>query len=225
MPQMPIVVDDVFDIWGIYFMGPFPASFVYLYILVAVDYVSKWVEAKATRCDDAKTVVDFLRTNIFCKYGVPKDIISDQGTHFYNRPMAAAMRQYRVLHRTSTAYHLDESYLYDSSSQQIPSILTLLYANIYFLVWFCISGVSEALGGNAHKRWLFMPKTSQFQIRPLDVRHSAENGPLIRKIRATWRCVADSIPYNSLVHTESIRGHLEGLIESRNQNRCAEWMI
>ncbi|CAM8999104.1 unnamed protein product [Rhodiola kirilowii] len=93
MPQMPIVVDDVFDIWGIDFMGPFPASFGHLYILVVVDYVSKWVEAKATRCDDAKTVVDFHRTNIFCTYEVPKAIISDQWTHFCNRLMAATMRQ------------------------------------------------------------------------------------------------------------------------------------
>ncbi|CAM8940544.1 unnamed protein product [Rhodiola kirilowii] len=105
MPQVPILVNDVFDIWGIDFMGPFPASFGYLYILVAVDYVSKWVEAKATRCDDTKTVVDFLRTNIFCRYGVPKAIISDQGTHFCNRMMAATLKHYHVHHRTSTAYH------------------------------------------------------------------------------------------------------------------------
>ncbi|CAM8948046.1 unnamed protein product [Rhodiola kirilowii] len=69
MPQVPILVNDVFDIWGIDFMGPFPVSCGYTYILVAVDYVSKWVEAKATRCDDAKTVIDFLRTNLFCRYG------------------------------------------------------------------------------------------------------------------------------------------------------------
>ncbi|CAM8965668.1 unnamed protein product [Rhodiola kirilowii] len=50
------------------------------------------VEAKATRCDDAKTVVDFLRTNIFCRYGVPKAINSDQGMHFCNRMMAATMK-------------------------------------------------------------------------------------------------------------------------------------
>ncbi|CAM8943734.1 unnamed protein product [Rhodiola kirilowii] len=92
MPQVPILVNDVFDIWGIDFMGPFPVSCGYAYILVAVDYVSKWVEAKATRCDDAKTVVDSLRTNIFCRYGVPKAIISDQGTHFCNRMMAATLK-------------------------------------------------------------------------------------------------------------------------------------
>ncbi|CAM8887266.1 unnamed protein product [Rhodiola kirilowii] len=78
MPQVPILVNDVFDIWGLDFMGPFPVSCGYTYILVAVDYVSKWVEAKATRCDGAKTVIEFLRTNLFCRYGVPNAIISDQ---------------------------------------------------------------------------------------------------------------------------------------------------
>ncbi|CAM8901291.1 unnamed protein product [Rhodiola kirilowii] len=123
MPQVPILVNDVFDIWGIDFMGPFPASFGYLYILVAVDYVSKWVEAKATRCDDAKTVVDFLRTNIFCRYGVPKAIISDQGTHFCNRMMAATLKHYHVHHRTSTAYHPQTNGQAEISNREIRGIL------------------------------------------------------------------------------------------------------
>ncbi|CAM8877464.1 unnamed protein product [Rhodiola kirilowii] len=104
-------------------MGPFPASFGYLYILVAVDYVSKWVEAKSTRCDDAKNVVDFLRTNIFCRYGVPKAIISDQETHFCNRMMAATMKQYHVHHRTSTAYHLQMNGQTEISNREIKGIL------------------------------------------------------------------------------------------------------
>ncbi|CAM8975859.1 unnamed protein product [Rhodiola kirilowii] len=86
-------------------MGPFPVSCGYTYILVAVDYVSKWVEANATRCDYAKTVINFLRTNLFCRYGVPKAIISDQGTHFCNRMMASTLKHYHVHHRTSTVYH------------------------------------------------------------------------------------------------------------------------
>ncbi|XP_070675706.1 uncharacterized protein [Malus domestica] len=48
MPQTPILVVEIFDVWGIDFMGPFPTSFGFTYILLAVDYVSKWVEAKAT---------------------------------------------------------------------------------------------------------------------------------------------------------------------------------
>ncbi|CAM8999789.1 unnamed protein product [Rhodiola kirilowii] len=123
MPQIPILVNDVFDIWGLDFMGPFPVSCGYTYILVAVDYVSKWVEAKATRCDDAKTVIEFLRTNLFCRYGVPKAIISDQGTHFCNRIMAATLKRYHVHHRTSTAYHPQSNGQAEISNREIKGIL------------------------------------------------------------------------------------------------------
>ncbi|CAM8917693.1 unnamed protein product [Rhodiola kirilowii] len=123
MPQVPILVNDVFDIWGIDFMGPFPVSCGYTYILVAVDYVSKWVEAKATKCDDAKTVVEFLCTNLFCRYGVPKAIISDQGTHFCNRTMAATLKHYHVHHRTSTAYHPQTNGQAEISNHEIKGIL------------------------------------------------------------------------------------------------------
>ncbi|CAM9002684.1 unnamed protein product [Rhodiola kirilowii] len=123
MPQVPILVNDVFDIWGIDFMGPFQTSNGFVYILVAVDYVSKWVEAKATRCNDAKTVVEFLRTNIFCRYGVPKAIISDQGSHFCNRVMTTTLRHYHVHHRTSTAYHPQTNGQAEISNREIKGIL------------------------------------------------------------------------------------------------------
>lgn len=84
MPQTPILIVEIFDVWGIDFMGPFPSSFGNLYIVLAVDYVSKWVEAKATKTDDAKVVIDFVRTNIFARFGTPKALISDRGTHFCN---------------------------------------------------------------------------------------------------------------------------------------------
>ena len=95
----------MFDVWGIDFMGPFPVSFVFVYILLAFDYVSKWVEAKPTRTNDAKVVVDFVRSNIFCRFGVPRAIVSDQGTCFYNRSMYALLRKYGVMHRISTPFH------------------------------------------------------------------------------------------------------------------------
>ncbi|PKI36976.1 hypothetical protein CRG98_042677 [Punica granatum] len=67
MPQVPMLFCEVFDVWGMDFMGPFPSSFGFNYVLLAVDYVSKWVEAKATRTNDAKVVVEFLKSNIFSR--------------------------------------------------------------------------------------------------------------------------------------------------------------
>nr|KYP61765.1 Pol polyprotein [Cajanus cajan] len=68
---------EVFDVWGIDFVGLFPISFGFLYILLVVDYISKWVEAKATKTNDARVVVDFVKSNIFCRFGVPRAIVSD----------------------------------------------------------------------------------------------------------------------------------------------------
>ena len=56
-------------------MGPFPVSFGNIYILLAVDCVSKWVEAKATRSDDAKAVINFLKSNVFVRFVVPRALI------------------------------------------------------------------------------------------------------------------------------------------------------
>ena len=61
MPLQNILVCDILDVWGIDFMGPFPKSCLYEYILVVVDYVSKWVEAIATRTNDSKVVVQFSK--------------------------------------------------------------------------------------------------------------------------------------------------------------------
>ncbi|KAM1255941.1 hypothetical protein ACFX2G_030716 [Malus domestica] len=89
MPQVSILNVEIFDVWGIDFMGPFPSSYGFMYILLAVDYVSKWVEAKATRTNDSKVVADFIRTNIFARFGMPRVIISDGGSHFCNRTIEA----------------------------------------------------------------------------------------------------------------------------------------
>ncbi|GJS77551.1 reverse transcriptase domain-containing protein [Tanacetum coccineum] len=79
MPQNEIQVYESFDVWGIDFMGPFPSSRGNKYILVAVDYLSKWVEAKALPTNDARVVVKFLKS-LFARFGTPCAIISDRGT-------------------------------------------------------------------------------------------------------------------------------------------------
>ncbi|RDX92179.1 putative mitochondrial protein, partial [Mucuna pruriens] len=75
MPQQPISFYEVFNVWGIDFMVSFLVSNGYSYILLAIDYVSRWVEAIATKNNDAKVVVDFLKSNIFCQFGVLKVLI------------------------------------------------------------------------------------------------------------------------------------------------------
>nr|XP_009770411.1 PREDICTED: uncharacterized protein LOC104221115 [Nicotiana sylvestris] len=80
MPMNPIQEVEVFDVWGIDFMGPFVSFFGNKYILIAVDYVSKWVEAAALPTNDARVVVGFLKKkNIFTRFGTPRAIISDGG--------------------------------------------------------------------------------------------------------------------------------------------------
>nr|GEY25942.1 reverse transcriptase domain-containing protein [Tanacetum cinerariifolium] len=104
MPQNAIQVCEIFDVWGIDFMVPFPSSRGNKYILVAVDYLSKWVEAKALPTNDALVVVKFLKS-LFARFGTPKAIISDRGTHFCNDKFAKVMTKYGVTHRLTTAYH------------------------------------------------------------------------------------------------------------------------
>ncbi|GJT48065.1 reverse transcriptase domain-containing protein [Tanacetum coccineum] len=86
---------------GIDFMGPFPTSRGNKYILVAVDYLSKWVEAKALPTNDARVVVKFLKS-LFSRFGAPRAIISDRGTHFCNDKFARVMSKYGVTHRLFT---------------------------------------------------------------------------------------------------------------------------
>ncbi|CAM8908322.1 unnamed protein product [Rhodiola kirilowii] len=80
MPQQRILAVELFDVWGIDFMGPFPPSYGNQYILVVVDYVSKWVEAVATPTCDAKVVMKMFQKVIFPWFGVPRTIISDGGS-------------------------------------------------------------------------------------------------------------------------------------------------
>ena len=123
MPMTPILEIEVFDCWGIDFMGPFSLSSGYLYILLAVDYVSKWVEAIPTRTNDHKVVMSFLKENILSRFGMSRAIISDQGTHFCNKPFQALMLKYGVTHKVSTAYHPQTNGQAELANREIKHIL------------------------------------------------------------------------------------------------------
>jgi len=100
-----VYVCEIFDVWSVDFMGPFAPSFGCTYILMLVDYVSKWIKAAATRVVDAKTMVKHVTSFILHRYIVPKAIISDRGTHFCNKTLDILLAKYHVTHKVSTGYH------------------------------------------------------------------------------------------------------------------------
>nr|GEX87136.1 reverse transcriptase domain-containing protein [Tanacetum cinerariifolium] len=122
MPQNSIQVCEIFDIWGIDFMRPFPSSKRNKYILVAVDYLSKWVKAKALPTNDARVVFKFLKY-LFSRFGIPWAIISDRGTHFCYNQFTRVMIKYRVTHRLATAYHPQTSDQIKVSNRGLKRIL------------------------------------------------------------------------------------------------------
>ena len=105
MPLQVILVVQLFNVWGMDFMGPFPASFGNTHILLAVDYVSKLVEEAACPKNDANTVVGFLQRNILTRFGTPNTIISDGGSHFENKVLDKLMGKYGIKHIMILASH------------------------------------------------------------------------------------------------------------------------
>nr|GEW64563.1 reverse transcriptase domain-containing protein [Tanacetum cinerariifolium] len=122
MSQNAIRVCEIFDVWGIDFMGPFSSSRGNKYILVAVDYLSKWVEAKALPTNDARVVVKFLKS-LFAQFGTPRAIVSNRGTYFCNGQFAKVMTKYGVTHRLAIGYHPQTSGQVEVSNRGLKRIL------------------------------------------------------------------------------------------------------
>ena len=104
-------------------MGPFPPSFSGIYILLAMDYVSTWVEAIACFKNDAITVVGFIQRNLFSRFGAPRTIISDEGSHFANKVFAKLMSRYGIKHMMVLAYHPQSNGQVEISNREIKKIM------------------------------------------------------------------------------------------------------
>ncbi|RVW19672.1 Gag-Pol polyprotein [Vitis vinifera] len=109
--------------FGVLTSWTFPNVFCNSYILVGVDYVSKWVEAIPYKHNDHRVVLKFLKENIFSKCGVPKAIISDGGTHFCNKPFETLLAKYGVKHKVATPYHPQTSGQVELANREIKNIL------------------------------------------------------------------------------------------------------
>ena len=111
---------------GIDFMGPFPSSFFNQYILVAVNYISKWVEVIALPSNDARAVIKFLKKNIFIRFETPRSIISDGGKHFCNHQFKTLLLKYGVKHHVAAPYHPQTSDQVEVSNRELKRILRKL---------------------------------------------------------------------------------------------------
>ena len=123
MPLQGILKVQIFYVWGIAFMGPFPSSFGNMYILLAVDYVSKWVEATTCPRNDAITGVRFIQRNILRRFGAPRIIISDEGSHFANKVFAKLMSRYGIKYLMGLAYHPQSNGQTEISNWEIKKIM------------------------------------------------------------------------------------------------------
>ena len=100
-------------------MGPFPSSFGNLYILLAVDYVSKYVEAIACPRNDASTMAGLIHINILSRFGAPRKIINDEGNHFANKVIEKLMSRYEIIHVMGLAYHPQSNRQTEISNKEI----------------------------------------------------------------------------------------------------------
>jgi transposase InsO family protein len=102
-------------------MGPFPKSKNYKYILVTVDYISKWVEAMPCRAADARN--SMFEEIIFPRFRVSRMVISDGGTHFTDKDFHIYLMKHGICHNVATPYHPQTSGQAETSNKQIKNIM------------------------------------------------------------------------------------------------------
>ena len=124
-PLTPIIPLAPFEKWGIDFIGPiFPVSIrKKRYIILATDYATKWVEAKATRKNDAETSANFLFEEILMRFGHPLELVSDRGTHFLNEVIEDLTNKYLIKHRKTTPYNPKANGLTERANRIVGTIL------------------------------------------------------------------------------------------------------
>ena len=129
MPLNPQLVNEPFECWALDLVGPIsPPSNQKTYILVATEYVTRWVEAEALSKAIEDSVIQFL-FQIFVRYGLPRDIIIDGGPQFVGNKLTKTLQNYHVQHKITTPYHPQANGQVESMNKVIESILTKIVAS------------------------------------------------------------------------------------------------
>jgi len=106
MPLHPQLVIEPFERWALDFVDPInPPSNKKSYIPVAMEYVTKWVEAVVLPRETEEIVISFL-FEIFMRYGLPREIITDGGPQFVGHKIASTLKNHHIFHKITSPYHL-----------------------------------------------------------------------------------------------------------------------
>jgi IS30 family transposase len=125
IPLRPHILIEPFDKWALDFVGSIsPMSRKKNYILVCTYFVTKWVEAKSLYQATEKSVVEFIYEDIFTHFGVPREIVTDQGAQFTSKLMKELIDKYGIKHCKSSPYHPQDNGQVESTNKVLEAILT-----------------------------------------------------------------------------------------------------
>ena len=125
LPLHPTLPISPLEKWGIDYIGPIAPMSTKRnqYIIIAVEYLTKWAEAKAIKAADAKQTAIFLHENIISRFGCPKILVSDKGSHFLNEAIEELTKLFQINHRKTTPYHPQTNGLAERVNQTLVRIL------------------------------------------------------------------------------------------------------
>ncbi|GJU23850.1 reverse transcriptase domain-containing protein [Tanacetum coccineum] len=174
------------------------------YILVAIDYVSKWAEGEALPTNDARVVVNFLK-KIFSRFGILKALISDRGTHFCNRQMEKILKKYGVHHRIATAYHPQTSGQVENTNKALKRILektvkenpSVCSRKLDDALWAFRTAYKTPIGTTPYRLLLLKTCHKPFENRIAMLTGPNEAAILILRLRKEFKAGDKVLLYNS----------------------------
>src|SRR6266487_1432804 len=142
----PIPVHSPFYQIGIDFVGPLPRTQRgKKYIIVAMDYLTKWLEARAVSEATAEVTAQFIYEQIICQHGCPQIILSDRGTHFNNNVIKRLMEKFKINHLLSTSYHPQTNGLVERFNRTLFAYRTTKHSTTKIELFFLVYGRSARL--------------------------------------------------------------------------------
>lgn len=134
-----------FSMWGIDVIGAIEPKAVngHRFILVVIDYFTKWVEATSFTSVTRSVVVRFIKREIICRYSLPRKIITDDGTNLNNKMMGEMCKEFKIQHHNSTPYRPKMNGAVEAANKNIKNIIqkmTMSYKDLHEMLPFALHG-------------------------------------------------------------------------------------